>query len=115
MMTNWRLSPGQVHSFMSWICYIGPKSCWLRVGLFYEKFEPLTRGLHCVEIRHGQSTPREAGCQNSGASLVNSGLAPLTVLLDWNYVLLVCTKMKLVINTGRRRTPAVGILFRKVI
>jgi hypothetical protein len=37
------------------------------------------------------------------------------VLLDSNYVLLVCTKMELVINTGRHRTPAVGILFRKVI
>jgi site-specific recombinase XerD len=49
------------------------------VGLFYDKFEPLTRGSTLRRIRHGQSTPGEGWLAEFAASLANSGLAPLTV------------------------------------
>ena len=49
------------------------------MGLFYDKFEPLTRGSTLRRIRHGQSTPGEGWLAEFAASLANSGLAPLTV------------------------------------
>ena len=49
------------------------------MGLFYDKFEPLTRGYTLRRIRHGQSTPGEGWLAEFAASLANSGLAPLTV------------------------------------
>jgi site-specific recombinase XerD len=49
------------------------------VGVFYAKFETLTRGSTVRRIRHRRSTHGEGWQAEFAASLANSGLAPLTV------------------------------------